>query len=81
MSYSVYAYNVPKVSDDGLRALPVAPRETEAFGDLETARAFARERAGSFDRVVLIEAAAETQKMVERYVDGGLERADEVIRH
>lgn len=70
MPYEVFLYNVPKVSEDGEKAIPVPPSETETFDDLDAAKKHAAEKKGEFDRVVVMSVEDETQEMVERYVDG-----------
>lgn len=70
MPYEVFLYNVPKVSEDGEKAIPVPPCETETFDDLDAAKKHAEKKKGDFDRVVVMSVEDETQEMVERYIDG-----------
>jgi len=76
MVYEVFMYNVPKVSDDGQKAIPVPKSETRELEDLEAASQLAAERKDEFDRVVVMSRDGETQKMVERYVDGQRDERD-----
>ncbi len=68
--FDVYLHDVPKVSDDGRKSLPIQPHRTEEFSDLEAARQHAAEHKDAFDRVVVIRTADDKQKMVMRYMDG-----------
>jgi hypothetical protein len=77
MPYEVFMFNVPKVSDDGQKAIPVAKSETRELEDLEAAKQLAAERKDEFDRVVVISRDGETQKMVERYIDGQREEREQ----
>jgi hypothetical protein len=70
MSYKVYLYNIPKVSEDGKQSIPVPDSQTREFDGADDAKIFAAERKNSFDRVVLMQEDSEGQKMVVRYVDG-----------
>lgn len=70
MPYDVFLYNVPKVSDDGEKAIPVPPSQTEELDDLEAAKKLAAEKKDEFDRVVVIHREDDKQQMVERYVEG-----------
>jgi hypothetical protein len=70
MSYEIYLYNVPKVSEDGKQAIPVPDSQMKEFADIDDARKFASEHKSEFDRVVLMQKDEEGQKMIERYVDG-----------
>jgi hypothetical protein len=70
MSYEIYLYNVPKVSEDGKRAIPVADSQVKEFANIDDARKFAAEHKSEFDRVVLMQKDEVGQKMIERYVDG-----------
>jgi len=70
MSYKVYLYNIPKVSEDGKQAIPIPDRQMKEFGGVDDAKIFAAERKNSFDRVVLMQEDDEAQRMVVRYVDG-----------
>ena len=68
--YGVYLHNVPKVSEDGKKSLPINPHRTEEFSDMEAASQHARDHKDEFDRVVVIRTADEKQKMVMRFMDG-----------
>ena len=70
MSYKVYLYNIPKVSEDGKQAIPVSDSQVKEFDGVDDAKIFAAERKNSFDRVALMQEDNEGQKMVLRYVDG-----------
>jgi len=70
MSYKVYLYNIPKVSESGKQAIPVPDSRVKEFDGVEDAKIFAAEHKNSFDRVALIQEDNEGQKMVVRYVDG-----------
>jgi len=70
MSYKVYLYNIPKVSEDGKQAIPVTDSQVKEFDVVDDAKVFAAERKNSVDRVVLMQEDSEGQKMVVRYVDG-----------
>jgi hypothetical protein len=70
MSYEIYLYNVPKVSEDGKQAIPVPDSQVKEFANIDDARKFASEHKSEFDRVVLMQKDDEGQKMIERYVDG-----------
>lgn len=69
MSYKVYLYNIPKVSEDG-KAIPVPDSQVKEFNGVDDAKIFAAERKNGFDRVVLIQEDSEGQKMVVNYADG-----------
>jgi len=71
MSYKVYLYNVPKVSEDGKQAIPVPDNRTKEFDSVDDAKMFAAEQKNNFDRVVLMQEDSDGQKVVVRY-DGGL---------
>lgn len=79
MPYEVFLYNVPKVSEDGEKAIPVPPSETREFEDEEGATKFADERKDDFDRVVVIRREDEKQEKVRRYFDGELEAQSEAV--
>ena len=79
MSYAVYLYNIPQVSEDGTQALPIPASQTQAFADLDQAKAFAQEHKLTFDRVVLMH-EADGQRLVERYVDGQYETPETIVR-
>jgi hypothetical protein len=70
MSYKVYMYNVPKVSEDGKQAIPVPDSQVKEFYGIDEAKIFAAESKNNFDRVMLMQEDDEGQKMVVRYVDG-----------
>jgi hypothetical protein len=70
MSYKVYLYNIPKVSEDGKQAIPVPDSQMKEFDSVDDAKRFAAERKNSFDRVVLMQEDSEGQKMAVRYMDG-----------
>ena len=70
MSYKVYLYNVPKVSEDGKQVIPVPDSRVKEFDGVDDARIFAAEQKNSFDRVVLMHEDDEGQKTVVRHVDG-----------
>src|SRR5262245_25280887 len=69
MSYKVYMYNIPKVSEDGKQAIPVPDSQVKEFDGVDDAKIFAAEHKNNFDRVVLMQEDNEGQKMVVRYVD------------
>ncbi len=68
--YHVYLHDVPKVSEDGKKSLPIKPHRTEELSELEAARKLAAEHKDEFDRVVVIRAVDDKQKMVMRFMDG-----------
>jgi hypothetical protein len=70
MSYKVYLYNIPKVSEDGKQSIPVPDSQVKGFDGVDDAKIFAAEQKNNFDRVVLMREDNEGQKMVVRYVDG-----------
>ena len=70
MPYEVYLYNIPKVSEDGERSVPVPDSRVMEFADDDDARKFAAENKNSFDRVVLMQKDDEGQKMIVRYIEG-----------
>ena len=70
MEYSVYLHDVPKVSEDGKKSLPIQPHRTEEFSDLEAARQLAVDHKDKFDRAVVIRTVDDKQKMVTRFMDG-----------
>jgi hypothetical protein len=70
MSYEIYLYNIPRVSEDGKQAIPVPDSQVEELASIDDARKFATEHKDKFDRVVLMQISDEGQKMIERYVDG-----------
>ncbi len=68
--YDVYQHDIPKVSDDGKKSLPIKPHRTEQFSELEAARKHAAEHKDDYERVVVIRTVDDKQKMVLRYMDG-----------
>jgi hypothetical protein len=70
MSYKVYLYNIPKVSEDGKQAIPVPDSQVKEFNGVDDAKVFAAGYKNSFDRVVLMQEDNEGQKIVVRYTDG-----------
>ena len=68
--YDVYLHNVPKVSEDGKKVIPIDPHRVEEFAELEEAQKFAGEQKDVFERVVLMHQKDDGPKMVERYIDG-----------
>jgi hypothetical protein len=70
MSYKVYSYNVPTISEDGKQAIPVPDSQVNEFDIVDDAKIFAAEHKNNFDRVVLMQEDNEGQKMVVRYVGG-----------
>ena len=70
MSYKVYLYNIPRVSEDGKQAIPIPDSQLKEFDAVDDAKIFAAERKNSFDRVVLMQEDSDGQKMVLRYDDG-----------
>jgi hypothetical protein len=70
MSYKVYLYNIPKVSEDGKQSIPVPGSQVKEFNEVEDAEIFAAEHKNNFDRVMLMQEYNEEQKIVARYVDG-----------
>lgn len=78
--YQVYMYNIPKVSEDGKQAIPVPESQLKGFEQMEEARKFATGQKDKFDRVVLMEAKDDGQKLIERYVDGKFERSEDIVR-
>ncbi len=79
MPYEVFLYNVPKVSEDGEKAIPVPASKTEEFDDLDAAKEFAAENKAEFDRVVVMSEADGKQERVERYIDGQHEAREEAV--
>jgi hypothetical protein len=69
MSYKVYLYNIPKVSEDGKQSIPVPDSRVKELDDIDDAKIFAAEQKNNFDRVVLMQDDGEGQKMVVRYLD------------
>jgi hypothetical protein len=81
MSYDVYLYNIPKVSEDGKQVIPNPDGQTKGFASVEEAKKFAAEHKNKFDRVVLMRKDDQGQKLVERYMDGKYEDAEGAARH
>lgn len=79
MPYEVFLYNVPKVSEDGEKAIPVPPCRTERFDDVEAAKKLAADSKDEFDRVVLMSVSDEKQELVERYTDGVHEVREQAV--
>lgn len=73
MPYEVFLYNVPKVTEDGEKVIPVPPCKTERFDDEEAAKKLAADSKDEFDRAVVMSVTDEKQALVERYVDGSRE--------
>ncbi len=70
MSYKVYLYNIPKVSEDGKQVIPIPDSQVKKFDSSDDAKIFAAENKNNFDRVVLMQEDNDGQKMVMRYLDG-----------
>jgi hypothetical protein len=70
MSYKVYLYNIPRVSEDGKQAIPVPDSQVKEFDGVDDAKIFAAEHKNNFERVALMQEDNEGQKIVVRYVDG-----------
>ncbi len=68
--YDVYLHDIPKVSEDGKKSLPIKPHRIEQFPELEAARKHAAEHKDEFDRATVIRTVDDKQKMVMRYMDG-----------
>jgi uncharacterized protein YbdZ (MbtH family) len=62
MSYKVYFYNIPKVSQDGKQSIPVPASQVKKFNGIDDAKMFAAEHKNDFDRVVLMQEDNEEQK-------------------
>jgi len=77
MPYEVFLYNVPKVTEDGEKVIPVPPCKTERFDDLEAAKKLAAASKDEFDRAVVMSLTDEKQALVERYIDGSREVREE----
>jgi hypothetical protein len=85
VTYEVYAFNVPRVTEDGKASIPVerhAPVRT--FPTLADAEASMREQGKRFDRVLLIELTKmgpkEEPKLVKRVCDRKEELAAKIVR-
>jgi hypothetical protein len=70
MAYEVYLYAIPKVSEDGLKSLPIPESKKQEFGAIDEAQQFAAGQKDKFDRVVVMESGEGGQKLVARYMDG-----------
>ncbi len=68
--YDVYLHDVPKVSEDGKKSLPIKPHRGAEFSELEAARKHAAEHKDEFDRVVVMRTMEGEQKMMMRFMDG-----------
>jgi len=68
MSYKVYLYNIPKVSEDGKQVIPVPDSRVKEFDGVDDAKMFAAEQKNNFERVVLMQEDSEGQKTVVRHV-------------
>ncbi|HSL85005.1 MAG TPA: hypothetical protein VLF66_19680 [Thermoanaerobaculia bacterium] len=79
MPYDVFLYNVPKVTEDGEKVIPVPPCKTERFDDLDAAKKLAADSKDEFDRAVVMSVTDEKQQMVERYMDGAYEKREEAV--
>lgn len=69
MSYKVYLYNIPKVSEDGKQSIPVPDSLVKEFDGGDDAKMFAAEHKNNFDRVILMQEDNGGHKIVVRYVD------------
>lgn len=66
--YEVFLYNIPKVSEDGTKSLPIDPHQRQEFTSEEDAQKCSEENKGKFDRVILIHTDDESaQKMIKRF--------------
>jgi hypothetical protein len=70
MSYKVYLYNIPKVSEDGKQSILVPDSQVKEFNGAEDAKISAAEHKNNFDRIVLMQEDNEGQKIVVRFIDG-----------
>jgi hypothetical protein len=70
MSYKVYLYNIPKVSEDGKQVIPVPDSQVKEFDIVDDAKLFAAEHKNGFDRVVLMQEDGGEQRTLVRYVNG-----------
>ncbi len=69
--FKVYMHNLPKVSEDGRKSLPIDPHGIpQEFIDLNEAKKCAADNKSKFDRVIVIKEVDEKQEKVERYIDG-----------
>jgi hypothetical protein len=80
MSYEVLLYNIPKVSEDGKKVIPVPDSETKSFTEEADAKKYAQEKKDVFDRVALLKVDEEGPKLIERYSDGRHEKAEDIVR-
>lgn len=84
VAYEIYAYDLPKLTEDGKGALPVTPAVTERLPSLDAAETKMRELGGRFERVQLLRVERSGDKvepkLVKRVVDGIEERAEDVVR-
>lgn len=70
MSYKLYMYNIPRVSEDGKQSIPVPDSQLKELDNLDEAKVLAAEHKNRFDRVVLMQEDNEGQKMIMRYMEG-----------
>ena len=70
MSYKVYLYNIPKVSEDGKQVIPVPDGQVKEFDGVDDAKIFAAGHKNNFDRIVLMQEDTEGQKVIVRHMDG-----------
>jgi hypothetical protein len=70
MSYKVYLYNIPKVSEGGKQVIPVPDSRVQEFDGVDDAKIFAAKHKNGFDRILIMQEDGEGQKTVVRYVDG-----------
>ncbi len=68
--YEVFLHDVPKVSEDGRKSLPIRPHRREEFSEPAAAAKHAAAHKDNFDRVVVIWTVEGKQKMVMRFMDG-----------
>ncbi len=80
MPFEVYLYNIPKVTEDGELPVPVPDCQVKEFASADEAQKFAAENKDKFDRAVLMRKDDEGQKLVERYIEGQHEKAEDVVR-
>jgi hypothetical protein len=84
VAYEVYAYDLPKLTEDGESALPTKPVSTERFPSLEAAQTHARAIGSNFERVQLLRVTKTGDKtepkLVSRLVNGTEERAEDIVR-
>src|SRR5262245_35589206 len=66
MSYRVYLYNIPKVSEDGKQSIPVPDGQVKEFNGVDDANMFAAGHKNNFDRVVLMQEDNEEKMIVVR---------------